>query len=392
MRILYLIRDPYPCDRPDVLTLFGERLPALGISSDVVAVRRGSLALTHRPWPGGSERVVPPYRFPGGSALAGFVNDLRALRCADRYDAIIVRDKVLTGWLALRLQRSRPVYYWMSFPFPEEDLERARGPLGGALFRLLLRARGTLSARLLYRSVVPGARRVFVQSEHMRDVVAARSGRGEGLIPVPMGVDERVAPPAPAARSWRPGEPFRLVYLGLLDRNRRIDFLVEVLQALERRMPGSFELRLIGEANTPEESQWLRGRIRDSGVQARVELTGALPRARAWEEAATCHAGLSALPRGDIFDVSSPTKTIEYLLLGLPVVVNDIPDQARLVEQTRAGLCLPMDLERFTEAVIAVRDSYARFAEQAARARARILRDRNYGTLAQHVADALSEQ
>jgi glycosyltransferase involved in cell wall biosynthesis len=392
MRLLYLIRDPFPCDRPDVLTLFGERLPDLGITSDIVAVRRGPLAESARAWPSGIERAIRPYRIPAGSAIAGLVNDVKALLRASEYDGIVVRDKVLTAWIALWLRRSRPVYYWMSFPFPEEDLERSRGPLGGKLLRTLLWVRGRLSAWMLYGSVVPRASAVFVQSEHMRDVVATRSSRRRGLIPVPMGVDERIAPPAQATRQWRPGEPFRLVYLGLLDRNRRIDFLVDVLRALEERMPGTFVLRLIGDANTPEEMQWLRERIRESGVESLVELTGALPRGVAWKEASACHAGLSALPRGDIFDVSSPTKTVEYLLLGLPVVVNDIPDQARLVDQTSAGLCRSMDPDAFTDAIIALRDEYDGFAARAAQARTFILRDRNYGKLASAVADVLSKR
>ena len=87
--------------------------------------------------------------------------------------------------------------------------------------------------------------------------------------------------------------------------------------------------------------------------------------------------------------MSSPTKTIEYLALGLPVLVNDIPDQLALVTQTGAGLCAPMDPDAFADAVVSIRRNHRELAQRAAAARTWLLAHRGYDLLAAGVAEAL---
>jgi hypothetical protein len=126
MKLLLLVRDPYPCTRSDLFTLFAERLPEHGIRTDVVAVRHGALALTDLRWPAGRERVVHPFPGPLGVAIAGLLIDVRSLAARGRdVQAVVVRDKVLTGVLALLLSRSTLVSYWMSYPMSEDDTRGA---------------------------------------------------------------------------------------------------------------------------------------------------------------------------------------------------------------------------------------------------------------------------
>jgi len=392
MRLLLFVRDPYPSTRSDLFTLFAQRLPELGISTDVVAVRHGSLATTDLTWPAGGERVVSPLPGPLGTALAGLGNDLRALLSPrGDIDAIVVRDKLLTGALALLLSKAVPVDYWMSYPIPEDDLHRARTMKGSVVRKVALWTRGRLTAWLLYSIVVPRARYVFVQSDRMRAVVSERTGRRRHVYPVPMGIDERLVPGERACtRRWRPGEPFRLAYLGSLDRVRRIDFLIDVLARLERRFPGQFQLRLIGDANQPHEMKWLREYVQASELTESVEFAGVMSRQDAWRSLASCHAGLSAIPRGEVFDVSSPTKTVEYLVLGLPVLVNDIPDQKFLVDATGAGLCTQMSVDAFVDAVVILRERFGEFANSASAARDWVIAERGYDRLALTVSNVLS--
>lgn len=394
MRVLYLIRDPYPTARPDIWALFAIRLAERGIRSDIVAIRRGSDRAPADGWPAGVEIVEPRTRLPGLGSLQGFWHDVRALRRAGEYDAVVLRDKIVSAAAALLLVDRRRVFYWMSFPFPVEDLQRAATPGGSALFRFALRVRGLVSAWLLDRFVVPRARAVFVQSDAMRQEVARTSGRQQGLIPVPMGVDPAMfgsprALPDEAADGRR---PFRLVYLGSMDRARRIDFLLQVLVWL-RQQPGGdvYHLTLIGGASTPSELQWVEQQVKELDLSNSVTMTGQIPMADACRLAQQCDAGLSAIPRGALFDVSSPTKTVEYLAMGLPVIVNDVPDQAFLIEHTRAGICVPMDVPAFGTAIGQLRNQYAEFSDRANKSRAWIFSERGYPALADRVAGVLAE-
>jgi glycosyltransferase involved in cell wall biosynthesis len=392
MKLLLLIRDPYPNQRPDIVTLFGERLRDWDIQSDLVAVRRGKDATVPYDWPAGRFLGIDGRIGSLLDAVRAAAHDIAMLRRAAEYDAVIVRDKIFAAAAALLIAPRGRVHYWMSFPFPEEDLIRARTS-GTRTRRALLALRGRVGARLLYDWVVPRVSTVFVQSERMRERVAQRANRTEGLIAIPMGIDERSIPPLDVVTApIDPGGTVHLGYLGVLDTARRLDFLLDVLVRLEKRSAVRYELLLIGDASTQDERRWLEREIAERGLTDRVAITGALARDEAWRRLSRCHIALSAIPRGELFDVSSPTKTVEYLALGLPAVVNDIPDQQWLIARTGAGMCVPMDIESFTTAIETVRADLEAFRERARSSRAWIVSERGYDQLAQRVAMRLNSR
>jgi len=42
-----------------------------------------------------------------------------------------------------------------------------------------------------------------------------------------------------------------------------------------------------------------------------------------------------------ILDSTSPTKLVEYMALGIPVLANDHPEQRQILHESRAGVCVP---------------------------------------------------
>jgi glycosyltransferase involved in cell wall biosynthesis len=48
---------------------------------------------------------------------------------------------------------------------------------------------------------------------------------------------------------------------------------------------------------------------------------------------------------------TSPTKLVEYLSLGLPVIANDHPEQRLVLRQSRGGICVPWGSRHFARAV-----------------------------------------
>lgn len=391
MRLLFLVRDFLPATRPDVRVLFGRKLRERGVVTDIVGVRRAAGPAPGL-WEGGREISEPDPPGPVARALRLLSLDLRMLREEAGYDVVIVRDKILTAAIALLMAPRRKVVYWMSFPFPEEDAVRAGLATRGRLFRVGLALRSRLTGWLLYRWVVPRAAHVFVQSPAMARLVASRAPRCAPMTPVPMGFDpDMVAALEPTAHVPVPDRVV-LGYLGAIDAIRRIDFMLEVLVWVRSQRPGTdFRLLMVGDGSTPTETDWFRRRIDTLSLRGRVEVTGALPMQDAWRRIREADIGLSTVPRGVVFDVSSPTKAVEYLALGLPAVVNDIPDQQALMAATRAGRCAPMEVEAFGRAILEVVDDL-----EGCRARAResfdhLVAERSYDVLADRVLARLRE-
>jgi glycosyltransferase involved in cell wall biosynthesis len=360
VRLLFLTAETFPTFRADVAVLFGKYLPRHGIYSDLVTGRASEKdgALT---WGGGDALLC---ELAGGQARRHIKTLLHGLRClfmADRrrYDAFQVRDMAVLGTCGLVAARLKglPFIYWMSFPQPEAQILRARERrLSDGLMKLLFPwVQGRVGRFLLYRAILPHATHVFVQSERMKQDLVKRGVPSEKMTPVPMGVDIEAVQALCVAPSDDPRLVGRraLVYLGTLDRVRRIETLFPMLAIVRQKVPEAL-LVLVGDTEDASHRGWLEEQAAAAGVAQHVVWTGWLPTDVAWRYVRAAKVGLSPIPRGTLLDCGSPTKVPEYLILGLPVVCNDNPDQKRVIEVTGAGRCVPYTAEAFAAAATAL--------------------------------------
>lgn len=81
-------------------------------------------------------------------------------------------------------------------------------------------------------------------------------------------------------------------------------------------------------------------------------FTGQLPRKKAWELVKCADVCVSPIYPHEIFNVSVPTKLLEYMSLGRPVVANNQPMQKYLLEKSDAGLCVNYDEDEFANAIL----------------------------------------
>lgn len=392
MHLMFLMRDLLPPFRPDVAVLFGRELKRLGVRSDLLGQAHEADAKLD--WPAGEIWV---HGHQTGGMFAEFIRPLRDLamvrRLRPEHQLIQVRDKIRTGWLARWLChfRGRCFVYWMSFPMAEGYAVRANQLIGNAPspFVWLHRVKAAAAHWLFYRHVVPHARHIFVQSEAMLAHMVARGVPYERMSAVPMGVDaSMLAAVQPLTPSKRPSvwTGRRLIgYLGALGRARNPEFLFHTLAALREREPAAM-LLLVGDAPSDEERRWLRERIAASGLAQHVHLTGWLPQSEALSVLACAELAWSPVPRGPLFDVSSPTKAVEYLGLGLACVGNEIPDQQLVLERSGGGLCVPMTPQAFSEATLILLGDAERCRAMGAQGRAWVAVHRDYAVLAAEVA------
>ena len=401
MRVLFFVRERHPTFRVDVTVLFGKFLSRLGVASDLVTLREPDRS---GDWGGGE--VFGPVAAGGRLRinLAALLNDFRGLaRIGRDYDMVLVRDKplfTLWAWMVARL-RGVPFAYWMSFPLPESALEfvRERGPSIGLLRWLVVYGRGLLAYWALYKVVLPRADIAFLQSDEMVRILQARGIRMRRPVAVPMGVDREAIDQIaarddsgidPAAADWlaRARAAETIVYLGTVEENRRLELALQAFVKVLRARPEAM-LLIIGDADEPGDLEKLKSLARELGVAQRIIFTGWLDMATAWQLVRAARVGFSPCPRGVLYDVASPTKAVEYMALGLPVVANDLPDQAFVIGRSGGGLCTPLDPDAFAAAMIELLSDgdAARRRGQAGRQWA--LENRNYESLATLVRDEM---
>jgi len=394
MRIVLSTAETHPTHRPDVAVLFGRMLPSLGVQVDLLALPAQPHPLADTAWSGGRWYRGPvARRLPAPLADGLLQLRLFALCRQGGLDAVVVRDKPVlgvVGWLAARLA-GVPFCYWMSYPLPEHHLWLAarREPALPRARRLWLRLRGSLGRHLLARLLVPQADWVFVQSQAMLAQLRAGPLRHDRASAVPMGVDAD-ALPEPASELPAACEHRTLaVYLGTLDRARGLELLVEMALLVKQVRP-DFQLLVIGEADEPADVGALYAHAERRGALPWMHFTGRLPVHQALALVRRAQVGLSPVPRTPLTEVGSPTKAIEYIACGVPVVCNDQPDQALVIRASGGGMVVPLQAQAFAEATLALIGlTPAERTRRMDRAQAWVRRHRGYDVLAVSVARRL---
>jgi glycosyltransferase involved in cell wall biosynthesis len=222
----------------------------------------------------------------------------------------------------------------------------------------------------------------------VRDLVA-RGVDASRMTSVPMGVDLEVTRPHLVTESQdeRLAGKSVIVYLGTLDRTRSIDLLFHMLAMVRAEMP-EVVLVLAGDTEDAAHRDWLRQEASRIGVMESILWTGWLPTHEALSYVRAAQVGLSPFPRGYLLDSASPTKAMEYMALGIPVVVNDNPDQMNVVQQANCGLCVELSASAFAQAVVTLLRDPVRRKEMGAAGEHYVRQNRGYDRLAVHVASS----
>jgi glycosyltransferase involved in cell wall biosynthesis len=141
----------------------------------------------------------------------------------------------------------------------------------------------------------------------------------------------------------------RVVYVGWLSEARGALDMVAVAGLLA---PHGIRVELIG----PADGQ-VRPIIEQAAVAGVLEWTGYLPNDEALRRVEGALAGLMLLHDEPNYRHSLPTKVVEYMARGVPVITTPLPEAVRLVETHECGLVVPWsDPDAVAKAALTLRD------------------------------------
>ena len=294
--------------------------------------------------PGPSDRAGLRWIELAGGRLR---RNLGAIRVALRsdWDVMVVHDpELVVCALLARMVRKRPVVFDVHEDVPASAYTRGwvpgwmRRPLSAVLVRILRVVERFLEVTL----AEPGYQRLF-RRHH----------------PVFVNYPDTTRYPVPGGDSDGPA-----VYLGDVTLERGADVAVEA--CVRAQVP----MRLIGRTTAA-----LQALLRGSWVSAEtLTIDGMLPNQEAIQSLTTCSVGLAPLRDLPNYRYSQPTKVLEYLAMGLPVVASDLPGTRQLVEGLDAvSLVSPGDPVALAAAV---RESRTSEMMERARSQAPTIRER----------------
>jgi glycosyltransferase involved in cell wall biosynthesis len=190
--------------------------------------------------------------------------------------------------------------------------------------------RSIAAARALEEWSYRHAAAITVPTEGMVERLEARPSAKGRAVHMPPAVDvERFAavPPAPAEG------PLRVLYAGTIGLAHGLGTLVSAAQLAG---PDTVDVMIAGGGAEAEE---LRARVAAERI-GNVKLVGTVPAERIAGLFAHAHAGIVMLRDRDLFADALPTKLLECMAAGRPVLLSARGESAALVEGAGAGLAV----------------------------------------------------
>lgn len=206
---------------------------------------------------------------------------------------------------------------------------------------------------------------VVTVHEPYREELAARGVDSDRILVVLNSLDETQLPEVfpPPSR-----DPFRIVYHGTVTPHYGLAVVLEAFALLPDRLSAA-RLEIVGTGDAVPE---LTARAETLGVTDRVELTGlAVPHAEVLTRISGASVGVVPNLPSRLNRFALSTKLFEYVVLGIPAVVSDLPTLQRYFSPEEVVFFRAGDPEALAEALALVADEY-----DAALARATAARER----------------
>jgi len=314
-------------------------------------------------------QIIFPWRYKRVDVLkqlAGRIN-LFAI------DVVIVRNlfKVLNRVLPYRNRFGFLVGFWESFPHNFRRVYQARIE-HKHVFRKTIeyhfkqkREESSLKKCDFYLPITDTYKTQFYKDLHIP------------FHPLPMGVDfSRVPVKHPPAEDSRNGV-HRFVYIGAVDRMRQLDVVVSAFLECNEK----FEFHIY----TPSINLQVN-EIRNL-AHPRILVRENLPRTELFNNMVHYNVGIGLVPESPLYIASSPTKTLEYYALGLPAIINNLPEYKLLFDSQTAFL------SEFTQKSIAAcirricRTPKEEIGRMGALGRERVRKERDYAALSTGLFD-----
>jgi Glycosyl transferases group 1 len=256
-------------------------------------------------------RIVLPYSFKHRNILKELENFLNL----EDIDFTIIRNffPVLKSVLARKDRHPFQIGFWESFP---HDFRR--------YFEAKFEKKALLRKRIEYKWSRYQQRRLIKNCNFIMLVsdLYKKSWYPDfdsDVFILPLGVDfEGLPGPEP-----HPGLPFRFIHTGTVDPLRCTDLIAEAFSEMKE----DFVLHFFTASNnkTVKKIKELR--------DPRIKVLSALPREALFYQMKKYDLGIGLIPNNELYRVSSPTKTLEYYALGIPALLNHLPEYDALFNE-----------------------------------------------------------
>jgi len=264
----------------------------------------------------------------------------------NKIDAIYVRNGIFESFLALYFSRKYNIKF--SFMLSSmhgffDDNEILSDYSGKRYYFKLVQS---YIRKKAYQYIIPKADLFHPITRWMAKSPSLGIKKDTIVLPIPL------CPPSSFLRHKKSNSNFHtLVYLGSLRKSRDLDFMFQIFSSLSS-LHSKLNFLIIGNPSKEYSPEYWENLLNKYNLKKSLKITGNIGHYEVPSYVKKNSIGLSAIPPIPKFVVSSPTKCVEYLALGIPVVGNkEIRDQNLMLKESKGGIITNYSVADFVKAI-----------------------------------------
>lgn len=373
IRIIFFIDRYYPTDHAFIEEVYSKILPRKGYDVTIVARSKTQTRIEFKQW-NDSKLILMPSK-------KKYLSDFKTLRKAHalmraNYQIVQVRNDPLFALIA----PSDKFVFQLSHLKAEQFLTEKKRSLFS-----IVKGGVDLLLRCIY---MPRAKFIFPISDEMKKFLKDRYGV-ENSMAVPLGVsDIKIDKPTITRikNKYNLKNKTSFIYIGTLAKSRRLDVVLDAYYAAYHKSGGRLSILFLGDAPNKKDVVYLKRRAEERSLPG-VYFIDRVPRAHVPNYIAACDVGLSTTPINQVNNCMSPTKSLEYLNAGTPVLATRIPDQEHIITESNSGIFCDFEPHDIAEKMIEFHHCEDR-TSMGHRGREYVRKKRNYESIAEIVVSA----
>lgn len=179
----------------------------------------------------------------------------------------------------------------------------------------------------------------------------------------------------------------KVVYAGTLEEAREFDILLRGIVKAKKMMDGrQLVFEFIG--GTAEEINGLKDKAADFGILSNCHFSGWIDRDDVYRKIMNSHIGISWFGRDISYIDASPTKMMEYLALGIPIVaVETVAMHKEILRKTNAGVCCQVDADDVGRKIYTLVNDYDFYKKNALKTIPFMKENYSYSTMSYRVKE-----
>jgi len=181
----------------------------------------------------------------------------------------------------------------------------------------------------------------------------------------------------------------KIVYLGSLGAERDINFVINLFKLLTESS-NNITFKIIGVVEKNTDINEIVKQLKEMNVYQDTEIFLNMPYRKIDMLLSDCHIGISPIKPLKKYIVATPSRVIDYMSNGLPIVCNkEISDHYHIVHSSKSGICTKYDTMQFKNSILSLLNNKENYSQMSHRSLSWISKNRTYDELSEELINRL---